>query len=83
MNLSLTKNQRAAVLKHLVQHGSIEHNEAREKYGCAALRSRIAELRREGYPIGDQWVKFTSMYGHKGACKRYVYQDEREALQNA
>jgi len=70
--------QRKAVMNHLVKHGSIEHREAREQYGCEALRSRIAELRKAGIPIGDQRIKFTSRFGHKGSCKRYVL--DREAV---
>lgn len=72
--------QRKAVMNHLVQYGSIEHKEAREQYGCEALRSRISELRKAGIPVGDQIVKFTSRFGHKGWCKRYVLSGDPHPL---
>lgn len=72
MNTPLTNNHRRAILQHLVLYGSIEHKEAREQYGCEALRSRISELRRAGIPIGDKIVKFKSRHGHAGWCKKYT-----------
>jgi len=43
--------QKAAILAHLQQHGSISSAESRRLFGCEALRSRIANLRREGVEI--------------------------------
>lgn len=75
-NSVLIDCQRKAVMNHLVQHGSIEHREAREQYGCEALRSRISELRKAGVPIKGQIVKFQSRFGHKGWFKKYVLNRE-------
>jgi len=82
MNTQLSQNHRRAILQHLVKYGSIEHREAREQYGCEALRSRISELRRAGIPIGDKIVKFTSRHGHPGWCKKYLL-DKEEYMDNA
>lgn len=72
-------SQRTAILAHLKSEGSIEMRQARILYGCEALRSRIAELRKQGHPVGDIWVNFVSKYGSRGRYKRYIWQPNQSA----
>lgn len=70
-NSEKAKSQQAAILAHLRRHGRIEMVEAWKLYGCAALRSRISDLRKQGVEIESRMVSFTSRYGHPG--KHAVY----------
>lgn len=67
--------QKAAILAHLQQHGSISSAESRRLFGCEALRSRIANLRREGHAIETRYVAFVSRFGHSG--RHAVYHLEK------
>ena len=59
-------SQRAAILAHLKRHGSIDMPTAYREYGCAALRSRIADLRTQEIAIETRYVEFVSRFGHPG-----------------
>jgi hypothetical protein len=51
-------NQRQAVAAHLRQHGGITDYQALVRYGCHQLRTRICELRQDGWRIetaDDGW----------------------------
>jgi hypothetical protein len=63
--------QKAAILAHLRQHGSIDSKTSRTLYGCEALRSRIADLRKAGIEIETRYVRFVSMFGHGGRYAEY------------
>jgi len=64
-------SQKQAILAHLKRHGSIDMPTALRLYGCAALRSRIADLRKEGHEIESRMKAFKSMFGHRGAFAVY------------
>lgn len=64
-------SQKAAILAHLRQHGHIDSRTSRTLYGCEALRSRIADLRKAGVEIETRYVRFVSMYGHPGRYAVY------------
>ena len=67
------KSQTAAILQHLNQHGKIDMPTAWKEYGCAALRSRISDLRnKHGVKIETEKSFFTSRYGHRGWYAVYV-----------
>jgi len=66
------KSQKEAILNHLLQHGAITPDEARDEYGCRRLAPRIGELRRRGFTIETQDVKFVNRFGHHGEFARYV-----------
>lgn len=65
------KSQQAAILAHLERHGKIEMVEAWKLYGCAALRSRISDLRKQGVQIESRMTAFKSRFGHHGAFAVY------------
>jgi hypothetical protein len=65
------KSQLAAILAHLQEHGSIDLPTARTLFGCEALRSRIADLRKQEIAIETRYVEFTSKFGHPGRYAVY------------
>jgi hypothetical protein len=60
------KSQLAAILAHLEKHGQIDMPTAWKEFGCAALRSRIADLRKQEIAIETRYVEFVSKFGHPG-----------------
>jgi hypothetical protein len=60
------KSQLAAILAHLEKHGQIDMPTAWKEFGCAALRSRIADLRKQEIVIETRYVEFVSKFGHPG-----------------
>lgn len=65
------KSQLAAILAHLQEHGQIDLPTARTLFGCEALRSRIADLRKQEIAIETRYVEFTSKFGHPGRYAVY------------
>ncbi len=70
-------SQKAAILAHLRQHGHIDSRTSRTLYGCEALRSRIADLRKSGHEIETRYVRFVSMFGHGGRYAVYHLKTEK------
>lgn len=56
------KNQRERVLDYL-KKGGILTNYNGVQIGVGAVRSRVSELIKEGYPIKKGWLKSTNQYG--------------------
>ena len=65
------KSQLAAILAHLQEHGQIDMPTAWKEFGCAALRSRIADLRKQEIAIETRYVEFVSRFGHPGRYAVY------------
>ncbi len=65
------KSQLAAILAHLQEHGQIDLPTARTLFGCEALRSRIADLRKQDVAIETKYVVFVSRFGHPGRYAVY------------
>jgi len=65
------KSQLSAILAHLEKHGQIDMPTAWKEYGCAALRSRIADLRKQEIAIETRHVEFVSKFGHPGRYAVY------------
>ena len=53
------------ILGHLKTHGSINHYEAEEMYGCTRLAARIKDLRNRDVAIETKMVKGVNRYGGK------------------
>jgi Helix-turn-helix domain len=68
------KSQLAAIHRHLKTHGHIDMPTAWQEYGCAALRSRISDLRKQGVAIETKFVEFVSKFGHGGRYAVYHIQ---------
>lgn len=72
------KSQKAAILAHLRQQGSIDSKTSRTLFGCEALRSRIADLRKSGVEIETRYVHFVSMFGHGGRYAVYYLSQSKK-----
>ena len=68
--MSMTQKER--VLWHLQNRGTLDCRDAAYEYGIMALHSRIAELRRDGYPIVKTYRSGTNRYGD--TCHWYEYE---------
>ena len=44
-------SQKESILRHLKRYGRISPIDALKMYGCFRLAARVAELRRDGWPI--------------------------------
>jgi hypothetical protein len=54
--MTQTDNQKTQIINHLMTRGPLTVLEAIKYIGCYALSQRCGELRREGFPIKDQWI---------------------------
>lgn len=50
-------SQRDAILKALQQGDCLTSLDALERFGCARLAARIAEIKRLGHPVTMRWVR--------------------------
>lgn len=71
-----SQNQR--VIEYINKFGSITHREAEKYLGICRLASRIADLRRLGYPVTSEFIQVTNRYGEKSRIKRYSFIEEGE-----
>ena len=71
-NDNSTHNQRLKLLDHLLEHGSISTQKARESLDIYYPPARIKELREAGYLINTIWDSWTSEYDIKHRIGRYV-----------
>lgn len=66
-----TRVQKARILSHLRSGQAIDLQTSLRLYTCAGLRSRIADLRKEGWPVKTDMVRFVAPSGHHGAYAVY------------
>jgi len=71
--MSAQNTQKAMVLRHLQQFGSITSWEAIEFYGATRLSAIIHLLRQEGHIITSRNEKGKNRYGHSVKFANYVY----------
>jgi hypothetical protein len=67
------KNQRTSVMMHLKEKGSINSLEAIKEYGITRLASIICNLRKEGYYITSNDIKFKNRFGGDSHYSDYKY----------
>lgn len=72
------KPQTRRVFDYIRSHGSITPKEAEERLGCMRLAARIAEIKREGYPIRTEIVTAKSRYGESIHYARYTQEAVNE-----
>lgn len=65
----MTQSER--IVRHLREYGSITSLEAMEDYGIMRLASRIADLKKAGFPIRREMVCRKNRYGDNVAFARY------------
>ena len=71
LKTDLTKTHKRLILAHLKAGKPLDLKTSLDWFGCSALRSRIAELRQEGWPIKTDMVKFTARSGFPGRFAVY------------
>ena len=57
------QTQNDAVLRYLIDNGSITQLEAINELGCTRLASRIHDLREKGFEITSKMEKVPTRYG--------------------
>ena len=67
--------QRTRILEHIMEHGSITTMEGSDILRIADTRKRISELRAKGYPIIDEWRRYTNEDGKSIRYKVYYLED--------
>lgn len=71
-------NQCQRVLDYIDKHGGITQHQATKHISVQRLASRISELKKQGYPITDEWVRGVNKYGEKWRAKRYSMEEQNE-----
>ena len=69
------KTQRQAILWHLLTFKTCTSFEVWQKYKITRLASIICNLRKEGYNIETNDIKFTNMFGGSGTFAKYKYHE--------
>ena len=65
-------SQKAFILNHLKQYGSIEPLTALKEYGCYRLGARISDLRDDGYKIVTERMEgISKITGNRVSYARY------------
>lgn len=67
--------QAQRVLDYMDEFGGITQLEALRDLGVMRLASRIADLRKQGYPIRGDVVAVKNRYGENCHIKRYSLQE--------
>ena len=73
IQLHEVKNQRTSVMMHLKQKGTLNSMEAVKEYGITRLASIICNLRKKGYYIVSNDIKFKNRFGNQGIYANYTY----------
>lgn len=66
--------QAQRVLDYMDKHGSITQLQALQEIAVMRLASRIADLKKQGYPITSEMVTVKNRYGESCSIKRYSLQ---------
>lgn len=72
--------QTELILQYMQRHGSITQLDAQRDLGCMRLASRIADLKRQGYPIESTTEAVKTRYREKTYIKRYSLRTGGEPL---
>ena len=68
-------SDKARVLQHLRERGSITPLEALHEFGCMRLGARIWDLRHDGYDIVTDTVVAKDKNGERMSYARYVLRE--------
>lgn len=72
-------NKTTAVLKHLMDNGSITSMDAIECYGATRLSAIIFNLRKAGHRIDTVTEGGVDRFGHAMNYARYVYHPDEDS----
>lgn len=65
------------ILDYMEVHGSITQLEALQELGVMRLTSRIANIKKYGYPIVSEMVTVENRFNEKCRVKRYMLAKDR------
>ena len=68
---NLLNTNKGTILGHMLIHGSITEREAFEHYRITSTAQRIHDLRKMGYCIFTEKIKFKSRFGNTSYYGRY------------
>ena len=69
-------NKHQQVLEHLQTKGTITSWEAIQTYGATRLSSIIFNLRKRGYDIDTETIKYKDRNGNEGQYAKYILNKE-------
>lgn len=69
-------NKHQQVLEHLQTNGNITSWEAIQQYGATRLSSIIFNLRKRGYDIDTETIRFKDRNGNEGQYAKYILNKE-------
>ncbi len=70
------KTQCERLLDNLLQGFRINGLNAWQSLGIYRLGSRIHDLRSQGYPVKDNWIKKSNQFGEEVRFKEYYLEDD-------
>lgn len=71
------------IVGYLKKHRYITTRTAMSELGILRLASRISEMRKYGYKIGDEYVDVLDRFGKKTRIKRYwLIKEEKSGNEN-
>ena len=65
------------VLQYILDFGSVSTCQAIKDLGCTRLSAYIYMLKKEGYDIKKETIKFTNRYGEKSYYVKYSLEEEQ------
>ena len=68
--------QKAKILRHLKDFGSITSWESFTNYGVTRLSAIIYNLKKDGYSFSEEWVIKKNKYNEKTEFKKYILKGE-------
>lgn len=64
------------VLQYILDFGSVSTWDAIKDLGCTRLSAYIYMLKKEGYDIKKETIKFTNRYGEKSFYVKYSLEEK-------
>ncbi len=74
------QSQKMIILNYLQNHKKIDSFTCYMELQIVDLQHAIYELRNEGYPIKDQWIRKTNKAGRKIKYKEYILEECKNGI---
>ena len=72
----MKKNQCEKILRYMQENGSITPVDAMAEFGCMRLAARVADLKKDGYPIVKRMRSGRNRYDEKVSFAEYFLEVE-------
>lgn len=76
----MSMSQTEKILKHIEEHGGITPDEAIQQYRIFRLASRISDIKKRGFVVETEIVKFRNTNGEPGRYARYTIPELRKDM---